>query len=85
MTGDEVREARRLLAGGMLHARMQPLLEAALDHITQNPYALDLRHRLELSQLLTEIGVKADIPQQDALFLFVKAGFTAKENPCDEE
>lgn len=84
MTGDEVREARRLLGNGTLHARMLPLLRAAVDHIDHNPYIVEMKNRLELSQLLAEIGVKADIPQQEELFRFMRAGFTAKEKSCDE-
>lgn len=77
MTPDEIAEAEQLLANGTLHARMLPLLRAAVEHITSNAHAVELQQRLELTQLLAEIGVQADIPQQEELFRFVKAGFAS--------
>lgn len=48
----------------------------------QNAHVTELKQRLELAQLLAEIGVQADIPQQDELFRFVKAGFSVSGHVC---
>lgn len=77
MTMTERAEAELLVANGMLHARMLPLLSAALEEC--HPFDMDQALRLELAQLLCEIGVQADMPQQDELFRFVKAKATGRD------